>query len=366
MEDPDAILVRSQDMHKIKIPDSVKAVGRAGAGVNNIPIADLTNKGVPVLNTPGANSNAVRELVIAGMLLASRNIYQAWDYVRNLSGPDEEINKRVEKDKKQFVGFELLGKTLGIIGLGNVGVKVANAAINLGMKVIGFDPTISVNRAWELSANVEQAHNLIDIFLKSDFVTIHVPLSKETKNLIDAEKLNCTTKGLVLLNFSREGIVNTVDLEQALNDKKILSYVTDFPSEHLIKHPNVVSLPHLGASTHEAEENSANMIVRQIRDLLENGNINNSVNFPNLEMPFNNAKVRLAVVNANVPNMVAQISSCLASVDINIISLINKSRDAIAYTLVDINSDVPNSVEKQISDIKGVIHVRKITPGKTI
>jgi D-3-phosphoglycerate dehydrogenase len=357
--DPDAILVRSQNMHEMTVAPTVKVIGRAGAGVNNIPVSDFTKMGVPVLNTPGANANAVQELVIAGMFLASRNICQAWQYVNQLKTTGSELDKQIEQDKKQFVGFELYGKKLGVIGLGSIGVKVANTAINLGMDVIGFDPTITVNRAWELSANVKQALSIDDLLKESDFVTFHVPLNDDTKNMIDARRFGIMKNNAVLLNFARDGIIDNKALLDALTEKKILAYVSDFPSVPLKDHPRVISLPHLGASTTEAEENCAVMIVKQVRDFLESGTITNSVNFPTLEMP-NNGNVRLSVVNANIPNMVAQISSTLASAKLNILSLLNKSRDDIAYTLIDINNDINNDTLKQLSLIQGVVQVRRI------
>lgn len=359
MPHPDAILVRSQDLHEKKIPDSVKAVGRAGAGVNNIPIAELTKRGIPVFNTPGANANAVCELVIAGMLLASRNICQAWNYVRQLDANDN-LHHEIEQHKKQFVGFELMGKTLGIIGLGSVGVKVANAAINLGMRVIGYDPTITVNRAWELSSAVKQAMSIDDLLMESDFVSFHVPLNDATKNMINSSRLQLMKTGVVLLNFARDGIIDHESLLHALNENKVFSYVSDFPCIHLKNHPRVVSLPHLGASTKEAEENCAVMIAKQMRNFLEYGAITNSVNFPTMEAPQMNSAVRLAIVNANIPNMVAQISAKLASAELNILGLMNKSLNDIAYTLIDVNSEINHRVLEQISKIEGVIQLRAI------
>lgn len=359
-QDPDAILVRSQNMHDMMIPTSVKVIGRAGAGVNNIPVSQFTKIGVPVLNTPGANANAVRELVIAGMFLASRNICQAWHYVNQLKTSGAELDKQIEQDKKQFVGFELYGKKLGVIGLGSIGVKVANTAIHLGMDVIGFDPTITVNRAWELSANVKQAQSIDDLLREADFVTFHVPLNNETNNMINAERFGLLKKETVLLNFSRDGIIDNQALLDALNDKKILAYVSDFPSVPLKDHPRVISLPHLGASTKEAEENCATLIVKQVSDFLENGTIINSVNFPALEMPTNQESFRLSVVNVNIPNMVAQISAKLAEAKLNIVSLLNKSRDDIAYTLIDVNNAINPDTLKAISQIEGVVQVRRI------
>lgn len=360
ISNPDAILVRSAKMMGLAIPSSVRVIGRAGAGVNNIPVAELTKIGLPVLNTPGANANAVRELVLAGMLLASRNICQAFQYVGQLKVSEAEIDKQVEQDKKQFAGFELMGKTLGLVGLGAVGVKVANAAIDLGMHVIGYDPTISVSRAWELSAEVQQAHSLDSLLAEADFISFHVPLTPETKGLIKAPHFQRMKTGVVLLNFARDGILDNTALLQALDEKKVLYYVNDFPTLPLKDHPRAISLPHLGASTKEAEENCAVMIVKQVRQFLENGNISNSVNFPAVEMPRMSKEPRLAIVNANVPNMVAQISSKLATADLNISSLLNKSRDDIAYTLIDVNKKADAACLKEIASIEGVIQVRQI------
>lgn len=357
---PDAILVRSHSMQSMPIAPSVKAIGRAGAGVNNIPILEMTKRGIPVFNTPGANANAVRELVIGGMLLASRHICQAWLYVNQLTASGLELDKEIEANKKQFAGFELMGKTLGVIGLGSVGVKVANAAIDLGMRVIGYDPTITVIRAWELSAQVQQAKHIDELLTEADFISFHVPLNNDTRHMINAQRLQLMKKGVVLLNFAREGIVDNQALLAALTEKKVLSYVTDFPSVELKNLSNVISLPHLGASTKEAEENCAIMIVKQIRDFLETGAIHCSVNFPTVEVPPLNSGARLAIVNDNVPNMVAQISTKLAAAKLNITSLINKSCEAIAYTLIDVNSELNKSVLKEIADIQGVIQVRKI------
>lgn len=360
VSDPDVILVRSQNMHQMEMPASVKVVGRAGAGTNNIPIALLTERGIPVLNTPGANANAVRELVIAGMLLASRNICQAWHYVSGLKLQDAELEKEIEQNKKQFVGFELMGKTLGVIGLGSVGVKVANAAISLGMRVVGYDPTISVNRAWELSSNVQQARSIDNLLSEADFVSFHVPLLDDTRNMINAKRLHAMKPNVVLLNFARDEIIDHHALAEALNANKVLAYVCDFPHAELKNHPRVISLPHLGASTKEAEENCAVMIVNQVREFLENGAIINSVNFPTVDVPPHNSEVRIAIVNANIPNMVAQISAKLAEAKLNIASLLNKSRDDIAYTLIDVNGTVNEAVLANIAKIEGVKQVRKI------
>jgi D-3-phosphoglycerate dehydrogenase len=357
----DAVLVRSANMHTLTLSPTVKIVGRAGAGVNNIPVAALTKLGIPVLNTPGANANAVRELVLAGMLLASRNICQALDYITQLKTPDNELDKQIEQDKKQFVGFDLMGKTLGVIGLGSVGVKVANAAINLGMHVIGYDPSITVHRAWELSSDVQQAHNIDDVLRQSDFVTVHVPLMEDTRHMLNSTNLDFLKDGAVILNFAREGIIDNAALLEKLTTKKIFAYVTDFPSPLLKNHAGVICLPHLGASTKEAEENCAVMIVKQVRDFLESGTISNSVNFPAIEMPASKGGFRIAIVNENVPNMVAQISSKLAEAKLNILSLLNKSRDEIAYTLVDVNSEANDTVLQGIAGINGVVQVRRVT-----
>ncbi|TAK75880.1 MAG: 3-phosphoglycerate dehydrogenase [Gammaproteobacteria bacterium] len=362
IEHPDAILVRSYAMHDMPIPHSVKVIGRAGAGVNNIPIDTLTKRGIPVFNTPGANANAVRELVIAGMLIASRHICQAWQYVRQLQSRDEQLEKEIEQNKKQFAGFELMGKTLGIIGLGSVGVKVANAAIHLGMEVIGYDPAISVNRAWELSANVQQARHLEELLAKSDFISLHVPLTSDTRHMIHAARLQLMKTGAVLLNFSREGIIDNHALREAMNEKKIFSYVSDFPCAELKDHPRVISLPHLGASTKEAEENCAVMLTKQIRDFLETGAILHSANFPTVEIAKPQAGIRLSIVNANIPNMVAQISATLAKAGLNIMSLLNKSRDSIAYTLIDVQTEVSDALIQEITRIEGVVQLRKLLP----
>jgi D-3-phosphoglycerate dehydrogenase len=358
---PDAILVRSASLHDYEFPTTVKVIARAGAGVNNIPITKLTELGIPVLNTPGANANAVKELVLAGMLLACRNLCQAWDYVRQLDGNDDEINLQVEKDKKQFAGFELPGKTLGVIGLGNIGTKVANAARALGMRVIGYDPTITVKQAWALSADVQEVRHLDQLIKEADFISLHVPLLPETRHLINAERLELAKPNVTLLNFAREGIVDNAALQIALDQQKIYAYVCDFPSSLLKAHPRVISLPHLGASTKESEENCAKMAVTQVREFLENGNIINSVNFPNIELPFNKGG-RLAIANANIPNMVAQISTQISAADLNIIDLLNKSKDKIAFTLIDVDGDVSENLLQEIRRIPGVINLRYLPP----
>ncbi len=357
---PDAILVRSASLHQFTFPESVKVIARAGAGVNNIPIEQLTELAIPVLNTPGANANAVKELVLAGMLLACRNLCQAWDYVCKMTGDDEHIHLQVEKDKKQFAGFELPGKTLGVIGLGNIGVKVANAARALGMRVIGYDPTITVKQAWELSSDVKNVPHLDQLIKEADFISLHVPLLPETKNLMNAKRLALAKPKAVLLNFSRENIVDNNALKAALDNNQLFSYVCDFPCVQLKNHPRVISFPHLGASTKEAEETCAIMAANQVREFLENGNIINSVNFPHAEMPYNKGN-RLAITNANITSMVAQISTKIADAGLNIIDLLNKSKEKIAYTLIDVDGDVNDILLQEIAAIQGVIKVRYLS-----
>jgi D-3-phosphoglycerate dehydrogenase len=357
---PDAIILRSADMHEMDIPASVKAVGRAGAGTNNVPVAKLSKRGVPVFNAPGANANAVKELVIASLFLAARNICQAWGYVRELKGNDHAIEEAVEKGKKKFAGFELPGRTLGVIGLGAIGVEVANAAHALGMRVLGFDPQITVQRAWQLSSGVEQALSLDDLFSRCDMITVHVPLVEGTKNLVNAARLKLLHDGGAIMNFSRAGIVDDAALVAALDSGKLGAYICDFPTNAIKNHPKVVALPHLGASTGEAEENCAVMVADTLRDFLENGNIKNSVNFPEAVLPRVPGSSRLAIANENVPNMVGQISAALASANLNIADLLNKSRGDLAYTLIDIDGQIPSSVLEKLRAIAGVLAVRSI------
>lgn len=354
---PDAILLRSYKMHDMEIPETVKAVGRAGAGVNNIPVDRMTERGIPVFNAPGANANAVKELVLAGMLMACRNLGPAWNFARGLEGEDAEINKEVEKGKKQFVGFELPGRTLGVVGLGAIGVLVANAARALGMNVVGYDPTITVQAAWKLSSEVKQALSVDDLLSQADFVTFHVPLIDSTRNMINAERIKLMKKNAVILNFSRNGIIEDEAVVAALDSGHLYGYVCDFPSNLLKNHPRCVTLPHLGASTREAEENCAVMVAEQVRDYLENGNITNSVNFPEINLPRSGG-VRLAVVNSNVPNMVGQISTDLAKANLNIIDMLNRSRGEIAVTLLDLDRTPDDDTLEMIRAIKGVLSVR--------
>lgn len=362
---PDAIMVRSADMHAMEIPPTVRAIGRAGAGTNNIPVAKLSKRGIPVFNAPGANANAVKELVIASLFLAARNICQAWGYVRDLEGDDHAIEEAVEKGKKKFVGYELPGRTLGVIGLGAIGVEVANAAHALGMKVLGFDPQITVQRAWQLSSGVEQALSLDDLFSRSQMITMHVPLTGDTRGLVNAHRLKLMQSNGVILNFARAGIVDEAAVRAALDAGQLGSYICDFPSKGLKNHPKVVSLPHLGASTGEAEENCAVMVADTLRDFLENGNIRHSVNFPEAVLPRTPGATRLGIANENVPNMVGQISTALAGADLNIADLLNKSRGDIAYTLIDVDGQVPPQVVEQIRSIPGVLAVSVNIPANT-
>lgn len=354
---PDAILVRSANMHEMDIPASVLAIGRAGAGTNNIPVKKLSERGVPVFNAPGANANAVKELVIAGMLMGARNLIPAIRFVETLSGSDEEMHKATEAGKKAFAGIELPGRTLGVIGLGAIGSLVADAAIKLGMKVIGFDPAITVEAAWRLPAQVKKANSVEEVVKAADFISLHVPLLDATRNLINAERVALMQKGTVLLNFAREGIVDNAAAVAGLQSGQLRAYLNDFPANALQRQPGVVCLPHLGASTGEAEENCAVMVAEQVTDYLENGNILNAVNFPNVDMPRESA-YRVAIANANVPNMLGQISTAMANAGLNIHTMVNKSRGDMAYTLVDVDSVVPDSVGKELCAISGVLAVR--------
>lgn len=354
---PDAILLRSYNMHGMEIPPTLKAVGRAGAGVNNIPVDELSARGIPVFNAPGANANAVKELVIAGMLLGARNICQAWDYARGLQGDDAELHRQVEAGKKRFAGFELPGRTLGVVGLGSIGVQVANAAVALGMNVVGYDPAITVDRAWQLSASVHKAKGVDELISMADFITFHVPLVEGTRGMLNAERLRLAKPGLVVLNFARQGIVDEAALIEALDEGRVYAYVCDFPSTLTKGHPRVIALPHLGASTAEAEDNCAVMVAEQLRDYLEHGNIRNSVNFPTVNLPRAGA-CRIAVVNQNRPDMVGQISHDLGKAGLNIIHMVNESRGELAYTLIDVETEVSPEVVEALSRIQGVLNVR--------
>ncbi len=359
---PDAILVRSAKMHDMVLPDSVLAVARAGAGVNNVPVAALSKRGIPVFNAPGANANAVKELVVAGMLLGARNLCQAWDFVGHLKEDGAALDKAVEAGKKQFVGFELPGRTLGVIGLGAIGVQVANAALALGMRVVGFDPQITVERAWQLSSAVEQARNLDELFGRADFVTVHVPLVDATRGLINEARIRLMPKKAIVLNFSRGEIVDETAIIAALGEGRLTAYICDFPSRALIGNPRVIALPHLGASTHEAETNCAVMVTENLRSYLEDGVIRYSVNFPEADVPRTGSH-RLTIANANVPNMVGQISTCLGDAGLNIADLLNKSRGEIAYTIVDLDGETSSGTLARIRSIPGVLNVRDLGSG---
>lgn len=357
-ESADGIVLRSANLHDETLDNSVLAVARAGAGTNNVPVSELSARGIVVFNTPGANANAVKELVIAGMLLAARNLYPAAAFTAGLSREQGDINGTVEKAKKQFAGFELPGRTLGVIGLGAIGVLVANAAASMGMKVLGFDPALSVERAWQLNPTIEQAASIDDVFAQSDMVTVHVPLIEATTGLVNAERLAMLKPEGVVLNFARGGIVDDEAIVAALDAGNLHAYVCDFPTQTLAGHAQVLALPHLGASTAEAEENCAVMAADQLRDYLTDGTIRNSVNFPKASLARTPGSTRVAIFNANVPNMVGQISSAMAEAGLNIADLLNKSTGDFAYTLVDTDGDVPASVVDSIRAIEGVIRVR--------
>lgn len=360
VEAPDAVLVRSADLHHVELPDTVLAVARAGAGTNNIPVAELSQRGIVVFNTPGANANAVKELVVAGMLLAARNLVPAAAFAAGLTGTDAEINEATEKGKKAFIGFELPGKTLGVVGLGAIGVQVANVARSLGMRVLGFDPQITIHHAWALSSDIERAATLEDVFAGADLVTVHVPLVEATKKLVAADRLALMKPGSVLLNFSRAGIVDEAAVLGALDAGVLRSYVCDFPSAALSGNPKVVALPHLGASTGEAEDNCAVMAAEQLAAYLADGEIRNSVNFPEASLRRAPGSTRLAIANSNVPNMVGQISTLLADAGLNIADLLNTSRGGLAYTLIDVDGDLSDLVMAQIRSIVGVLAARRL------
>jgi D-3-phosphoglycerate dehydrogenase len=359
---PDAVLVRSADMHKLDIPSSVLAIARAGAGTNNIPVKAMSARGVPVFNAPGANANAVKELVLAGMLMAARNLAPAQRFVQGLDGAHPDLDKVVEDGKKNFAGFELAGQTLGVIGLGKIGCLVADAAIKLGMQVMGYDPEITVDAAWSLPSQVRKAASVNDVLRNSQFVTVHVPLLDSTRHMVGADNLRLMRPDAVLLNFSREGVVDDKAVVAALSASQLGWYICDFPSAGVLGHPRVVALPHLGASTREAEENCAVMVADQLRDYLENGNIANAVNFPQVSMA-RESRWRVAIANANVPNMLGQISTAMAQAGLNIHNMVNKSRGDMAYTLVDVDSAVNEKVLAEIRAIDGVLAVRDLPAG---
>jgi len=356
-QNPEAILLRSQDLHSMDIPDSLLAVGRAGAGVNNIPVEAMTEHGVVVFNAPGANANAVKELVIAGMLMACRNLVAAHDFVCGLQGDDEHIHRQVEAGKKQFAGFELPGRTLGVVGLGAIGVRIANAARALGMNVVGFDPRISIKHAWALSSDVQAVENIEELLAQSDFITFHVPLIDSTRDLINADSLRKMKEHAVILNFARNGIVNDDAVCEALQAEKLYAYVCDFPSNQLKTQPRVISLPHLGASTGEAEVNCAVMVAEQVRDYLDDGTISNAVNLPDIKLTRKGA-ARLAILNRNVPDMIGKVSHILGNADTNIHHMVNDSRGNFAYTLMDLDSPVSDETLNNLANINGVLKTR--------
>jgi D-3-phosphoglycerate dehydrogenase / 2-oxoglutarate reductase len=355
-KDPWAILVRSQDLHKFDFGPSLRAVGRAGAGVNNIPVPQLSRRGIPVFNAPGANANAVKELVLAGMLIAARNLAPALDFVKNLQKTGD-VDKTVESGKKAFAGFELPGHTLGVVGLGKIGSLVADAAIRLGMNVLGHDPHITVEAAWGLPSQVRRANTVDELLRASHFISLHVPLIDKTRHMINAKNIDQLPSGAVLLNFSREGVVAEDAVKKGLESGRLRWYVTDFPSAGLIGHERVIALPHLGASTAEAEDNSAVMVVDQLREYLENGNLQNAVNFPDAALP-REAPYRLSIANANVPDMLGKISHTLGKRKINIHNMLNKSKGEMAYTLVDADTPVPGEVVAELCALDGVLSVR--------
>lgn len=354
---PDAILVRSADLHKIPVNPELKAVARAGAGTNNVPVTELSKRGVVVFNAPGANANAVKELVLAGMLMAVRNLREATEFVRSLDPADPQLEHKVEDGKKRFVGSEVVGRTLGVVGLGAIGVRVANAAKGIGMRVIGFDPHMTVEGAWQLSSDVDKAGSLGEILAAADFISLHVPLNAATKGTINAAALANAKDGLVLLNFAREGVVDEDAVIAALDSGKLGHYVSDFPTARTLSHPKVVSFPHLGASTNEAEENCAVMVADQLRDYLENGNITNAVNFPSVRLPRAGAQ-RLTVANRNVPNMIGQLSHVLGGAGANITQMHNASRGELAYNILDLDQPIAPDVVAKVEAIEGILAVR--------
>ena len=359
LQECDAVLVRSAKMHDMELPESVKVIARAGAGVNNIPVKDCAEKGIVVFNTPGANANGVKELVLAGMLLASRDIVGGIEWVAK-EKDQEDIDKLAEKQKKQFAGCEIMGKKLGIIGLGAIGAMVANAASALGMEVYGYDPYISIDAAWNLSRTIKHIKSLDEIYSQCDYITIHVPLMDSTRGMINKEKLAIMKDGVVILNFSRDTLVNDDDMAEALDAGKVRYYVSDFPNPKVANMERVILLPHLGASTKESEDNCAVMAVKELTDYLENGNIKNSVNFPSCDMGMCQAESRVAVLHMNIPNMIGQITAILAEQGMNISDMTNKSRDKYAYTLLDLEHKAEDSTIQKLRAIKGVLRVRVV------
>ncbi len=360
IENPDAIMLRSFSLHEQSIPTSLKAVGRAGAGVNNIPVDEYTKRGIPVFNAPGANSNAVAELAIAGMLLAARNIVPALNFVNNLEGDEKSISNEIEKNKKHFAGFELSGRTLGVLGLGAIGVRVANSGAALGLNIVGFDPFMSLENAWKLTSSAIPATGIDDLVSRADMISLHIPLNEKTKNLFSKDHIKNIKKGATLINFSRAGVVDEAAVVEALDSGALHAYVCDFPTPALINHPRAIVLPHLGASTEEAEDNCAAMVADQLREFLEYGCIRNSVNFPEVVVAPSSEGVRICIANQNVPGVVGHISSVLGEAGLNILDLLNKSRGDYAFTLVDIHADAPAEILERIRSIDGVLSVRVI------
>ncbi|WP_138420793.1 phosphoglycerate dehydrogenase [Aquibacillus sediminis] len=362
-ENPDAIVARSYNMHSMEFGNNLKAIARAGAGVNNIPVEQCTEQGIVVFNTPGANANAVKEMVLTSLMASSRNVFDGIAWAKTLEGEGEQVGKLVESGKKQFVGKEIKGKTLGVIGLGAIGALVANDALALDMDVIGFDPFISVNTAWNLSRNVQRANSIEELFATADYITVHVPYTDETGGMFNEESFNLMKSGVHILNFSRGELVNEADMAEALESGKVGKYITDFPNENVLKMKNAIPIPHLGASTKESEENCAVMAARQVKDFLETGNIVNSVNFPSASLPYTGRR-RVTAFHRNVPNMVGQITSALSNYDLNIADMVNRSRGEYAYTMVDIedeiNGDITPSLEKKINQIEGIVTTRII------
>ncbi len=356
IDNSDAIVLRSASLHDTEFPASLQSIARAGAGYNNIPVDKCTEAGIVVFNTPGANANAVKELAVAGLLLSSRKIVDGVNWVRSLEG--EEITKDVEKGKSQFVGPEIRGKRLGVIGLGAIGVMVANAAVNMDMKVYGYDPYISVEHAWGVSRAVKKANNLEKLFANCDYITLHVPLTDQTKDLLNKEAFSKMKPGMRVLNLSRGGLVSEDDMIEALGNGQVSAYVTDFPSSKIINVPGVIPIPHLGASTPESEDNCAIMAVLQTKDFLENGNIKNSVNFPSCDLGIRMVKHRLTIAHRNIPKMLGQISAVLSEQETNIANMINRSRGEYAYTMLDLEAEITDENVKRIRDIDGVIKVR--------
>lgn len=361
IQHPDAILLRSFKMHAMEIPASLKAVGRAGTGVNNIPVDKMSDQGIPVFNAPGANANAVKELVVAGMLMSARHIGPAWEFARNQEGSDVEISKAVEAGKKKFGGFELPGKTLGVVGLGAIGRAVAQVAEDLGMNVIGFDPGLTIEGAWMLSSSVTQAASFDAMLPEVDFISFHVPLVDATKNMLNADRIKLMKKNATVLNFARGGIIDDEAMAEALSSGNLYGYINDFANNTLKDVPNVITLPHLGASTQDAEDNCAVIVAENVRDYLENGNIKLSVNFPEINMPKAEGCHRITIANSNVPNMLGQISSILADAGLNISDMVNKSKNDLAYTIVDVNSSVSDEVINTLTAIEGVLAVRVLS-----